>query len=311
VAKADGWYDYKQRFLLPEGRIIDTGNGNISHSEGQGTGMLLAVFNDDKETFNQLWQWTQNTLYQQDSGLFAWVYDPRKNPAVTDKNNASDGDTLIAWALLKAGKKWQNPSYIKSSRMIQNALLKHAVINFSGYQVMLPGIHGFQQPDNITLNPSYFIFPAWKAFHANSQQKIWLTLSKDGRKLLKKMSFGEHHLPTDWVTLGNNGNVKPADKWPAQFGFDAVRVPLYIHWINAKSPLLAPFTDLWRSYSTQPAPAWFDVLNNSQASYSQSVGVQAIRHLVMGNEEKISNTLDVGEDYYSASLHLLAYWSLH
>ncbi|MGM1325019.1 glycosyl hydrolase family 8, partial [Klebsiella michiganensis] len=30
------WESYKSRFMMPDGRIIDTGNGNVSHTEGQG-----------------------------------------------------------------------------------------------------------------------------------------------------------------------------------------------------------------------------------------------------------------------------------
>jgi endoglucanase len=65
--------------------------------------MLLAVMNNDPATFEQVWRWTRNTLLRPSLWLFAWRYDPIEK-RVTDENNASDGDTLIAWALLLAGK---------------------------------------------------------------------------------------------------------------------------------------------------------------------------------------------------------------
>ena len=37
------WFLYRNQFLHESGRIIDTGNEGISHSEGQGYGMLMAV----------------------------------------------------------------------------------------------------------------------------------------------------------------------------------------------------------------------------------------------------------------------------
>ena len=37
------WESYKSRFMMADGRIVDTGNGNVSHTEGQGFAMLLAV----------------------------------------------------------------------------------------------------------------------------------------------------------------------------------------------------------------------------------------------------------------------------
>ncbi|SUB19146.1 Minor endoglucanase Y precursor [Pantoea agglomerans] len=41
-ASASGWETFKSRFVTSEGRITDTANNNVSHTEGQGYGMLLA-----------------------------------------------------------------------------------------------------------------------------------------------------------------------------------------------------------------------------------------------------------------------------
>ena len=48
------WERYKARFMMPDGRIIDTANGNVSHTEGQGFAMLLAVANNDRPAFDKL-----------------------------------------------------------------------------------------------------------------------------------------------------------------------------------------------------------------------------------------------------------------
>ena len=58
------WESYKSRFMMPDGRIVDTGNGNVSHTEGQGFAMLLAVANDDRPAFDKLWQWTDKTRWR-------------------------------------------------------------------------------------------------------------------------------------------------------------------------------------------------------------------------------------------------------
>ena len=90
------WESYKSRFMMPDGRIIDTGNGNVSHTEGQGFAMLLAVGNNDRPAFDKLWQWTDKTLRNKENGLFYWRYNPAESNPVADKNNAADGDVLIA-----------------------------------------------------------------------------------------------------------------------------------------------------------------------------------------------------------------------
>lgn len=71
VAQADtAWESYKARFLMPDGRIVDTGNANVSHTEGQGYAMLMAVANNDRPTFDKLWLWTNGHLKNKTTGLF-------------------------------------------------------------------------------------------------------------------------------------------------------------------------------------------------------------------------------------------------
>ncbi|QWA11362.1 endoglucanase [Sodalis ligni] len=305
-----GWHNYKSRFLLPEGRIIDTGNHNISHSEGQGFGMLLAVFNNDRATFDQLLKWSDAHLYRKDIGLYSWRYDPASTPPVADLNTASDGDTLIAWALLLAGQKWQQPAYIAASGKLQEALIKHNVIRYASYTVLLPGVTGFNQTSAITLNPSYFIFPAWQAFYQQGHLKTWNDLSTDGLKLLAQMRFGDPQLPTDWVTLRSDKTLSPADNKPARFSFDAVRIPLYINWAQPRSLALGPYVGYWRQFDRLSTPAWVDVLTGEKPNYMLTPGMLAIRDAIMGNQAQVTDNILSQEDYYSASLHLLTYWSL-
>ena len=71
--------------MMPDGRIIDTANGNVSHTEGQGFAMLLAVANNDRPAFDKLWQWTDNTLRNKSNGLFYWRYNPVAPDPIADK----------------------------------------------------------------------------------------------------------------------------------------------------------------------------------------------------------------------------------
>ncbi|HBT6784487.1 TPA: endoglucanase, partial [Klebsiella pneumoniae] len=203
------WERYKARFMMPDGRIIDTANGNVSHTEGQGFAMLLAVANNDRPAFDKLWQWTDNTLRNKSNGLFYWRYNPVAPDPIADKNNASDGDTLIAWALLRAQKQWQDKRYAIASDAITAALLKSTVVTFAGRQVMLPGVKGFNLNDRLNLNPSYFIFPAWRAFAERTHLTAWRTLQSDGQALLGQMGWGKSHLPSDWVALRADGKMLP------------------------------------------------------------------------------------------------------
>jgi len=80
---ADGWRQYKKRFVTSEGRVVDNANGGISHSEGQGYAMLIAERLDDRPTFEAIWRWTQTNLLVRGDGLAAWRWSPQV-PHVAD-----------------------------------------------------------------------------------------------------------------------------------------------------------------------------------------------------------------------------------
>ena len=42
AADTVNWEHFKLKFITEDGRVVDDGNNNMSHSEGQGIGMLLA-----------------------------------------------------------------------------------------------------------------------------------------------------------------------------------------------------------------------------------------------------------------------------
>ncbi|SQA98658.1 Endoglucanase precursor [Cedecea neteri] len=73
---ASEWDTYKSRFLMSDGRIIDTGNNSVSHTEGQGFAMMMAVENNDRASFDKIWGWTNATLRNPKNGLFYWRYNP-------------------------------------------------------------------------------------------------------------------------------------------------------------------------------------------------------------------------------------------
>ncbi|WP_130833101.1 glycosyl hydrolase family 8 [[Erwinia] mediterraneensis] len=306
-AAADSWDIFKSRFMNRDGRIIDTANNNVSHTEGQGYGMLLAVAHNDRTTFDALWQWTRTHLSNEQNDLFYWRYVPDADVPVADKNNASDGDVLIAWALQRAAQQWQAPEYQQQSDRIQRAIIKHNVINYAGHTLMLPGAQGFNKTSYVVLNPSYFVFAAWQAFATHSHLQVWNKLIDDGMDLLGKMQFGKTGLPLDWVALNADGSLAPAVEWPARFSYDAIRIPLNLWWYDPQSLRLVPFQNVWQRYDRQKTPAWFDVLANTPAPYNMEGGLLAIRDLILGETGYLNNKLTPEQNYFSASLQLLTW----
>ncbi len=238
VTSAD-WETYKAAFLDSSGRIIDTANKNISHSEGQGYGMWLAVLADNIADFELIWSFTKTELLVRDDGLAAWKWDPASDPHVTDINNATDGDILIAYALAKAAKQWGRDDYAQSARAIAETVLRKAVLERGGKTLLLPAVSGFgpnDRPDGPVINPSYFIFEAFPALNELSPSPLWEKLVKDGISAISSDSFGPRKLPADWVSLKTR--TKPAEGFPSEFGYNAIRIPLYLAMAGVGTPEL-------------------------------------------------------------------------
>ncbi|MBP7791839.1 MAG: CIA30 family protein [Candidatus Goldbacteria bacterium] len=96
-----------QRVISPE-PICDKNNncaGNRTVSEGQGYGMLLAVYFGDQTLFNNLWAFKVNRSAAKTSQLMPWIIE-NNGTTIIDNNSASDADFDIAFALAMAHYQW-------------------------------------------------------------------------------------------------------------------------------------------------------------------------------------------------------------
>lgn len=223
------WAAYKAKFLDADGRIVDNGNDNISHSEGQGYGLLLAYLSNSPADFEQIWYFTRTELLLRDDGLAAWKWDPAATPHVADTNNASDGDMLIAYALALAGSAWNKQDYLSEASQMAKTLLAHAIVHAGGKTVILPGIGGFaasDRDDGPVINPSYWVYEAIPVMALLAPSPEWQKLKDDGLSLLQSTQFGPRKLPADWVSI--RAKPSPAAGFEAEFGYNAIRIPLYL-----------------------------------------------------------------------------------
>ncbi|WP_420933900.1 glycosyl hydrolase family 8 [Alteromonas sp. A081] len=307
---------YKALFVV-DGRIVDTGNDEVSHSEGQGYGMLFAAYANDQTAFDSIWQWTQTVLQRPDA-LFSWRYRPcatKDAACVDDPNNASDGDVLIAWALLRAAKRWSTPSYEDEARRIIKAIEEKLIVTQDGFTILLPGELGFNDSNGergVQFNLSYWVFPALSIFSDYSENpSIWQELFTSGVSLVQQARFSSYRLPSDWTRL-HNGTFSIDDVVAGEFGFNAVRIPLQLVWSERflasaeRYEVLSPFAQWW---SQDYVPATLSLDDERPAEYAMTLGMQAVEQAV----NKIVNdstpkwpVINRNVDYYSASLLLLS-----
>ncbi len=304
------WTAYKAKFLDANGRIIDNGNSGISHSEGQGYGLLLAYLANNQADFEQIWYFTRTELLLRDDGLAVWKWDPAVTPHVTDTNNASDGDLLIAYALALAGSAWSKKDYLQAAAHMAKAILLHVVIDAGGRTLLMPGVDGYDSPgrkDGPVVNPSYLIFEAIPVMALLAPSDRWQKLSDDGLALLRSAQFGPRRLPADWVSL--KAKPAPADGFDAEFGYNAVRIPLYLARADIGDKTL--LARLQRGMTVEgDEPATIDLVTGKPKDLLSDPGYRIVNDVVAcvvsGTKLSASVRQFAPSLYYPATLQLLS-----
>lgn len=306
------WLRYREGFVTDEGRVLDSGQGGISHSEGQGYGMVLAEAFSDRATFDGLWSWTRRNLQVREDSLLAWKWSPA-GETVPDLNNATDGDILVAWALVRASKRWDEPAYLEAALDILSAVRTKLVRQSDLGPILLPGEIGFTRDDGCIVNLSYWIFPALDAFRGLEPEAKWGQVAETGLRLLNEGRFGSLRLPPDWLLVADELRLPP-DFEPV-FGYDAIRIPLYLHWAgreHAVNDAIEAMAGRFGPRSSFAAEAFLTGPTVRTAPASR--GMQAIVGLVSASvvpaespsEADDAMALPMAEGYYSSTLWLLA-----
>ncbi len=305
----DEWQSFKRRFVEHDGRVIDTGNGGQSHSEGQGWTLLFAERFDDRPTFNRVLEWTERVLRRRNDRLHAWRCRPGPALVVDDPNNATDGDLCISWALIEAGQRWGDPALRDAGVALAADIMRLLLRQQNGRWMLLPGISGFASERHTVINPSYYVFPAFPVLAEALPDPAWTEVAADGLNLLDAGRFGQWNLPPDWLSVSAGGTSAPTLR--TRFSYDAVRLPLYMSWAGlADEPAVQAAHRFW-SAMPRGFPDWIDVRTNETSGSPAPSGMHAIARLVSaasaghGNMAQLPRVADA-PDYYSAALTLLA-----
>lgn len=308
------WAMFRGRCVTREGRVLDIGKGDETHTEGQGFGMLFAAEAGDSTTFDRILDWTRRHLRHDRDNLHAWRYRGDAVDPVADRNNATDGDILIAWALMRGADLFTRPALAREAGLIARDILTHCTREVAGRLVLLPAMRGFEKRDHVVLNPSYYIFPALADFERIVPGPQWRRLVADGLSILGEARFGQWGLPADWIELPREPSfgMRLASSWPTRFSWDAVRVPLYLAWgRHLDSPALKASIAFWTPHPITRLPAWADLRSNALAPYPGHAGVQAVAMLAAATADRTRKLQDLprvaqATDYYGASLVMLS-----
>ena len=300
---ADHWAEWKSLHLQPDGRVVDGGQAGISHSEAQGYGLLLAESAADREAFERILAWTDTRLRVRDDARAAWRWDPAAG-AVTDANNATDGDLLVAWALVRAARRWDEDAWRAEARAILADVVRLLVVETPHGPVLLPGAEGFVHDGVPTVNLSYWVFPALEDFRKLDRSGPWRALERSGLRLLVRHRYGLANLPPDWLQLGER--PRPAPAFPPRFGYEALRIPLYACWADAGAwGAMGAIHDFWNL--RERPPAWVDLKTGETAEHPLGPGGLAVKAWLnecLGGPAPAAGAPGAA-DYYEHTLALL------
>jgi endo-1,4-beta-D-glucanase Y len=245
------WSAYKSDVIEPGShRTLDSSQGNVTTSEGQSYTMLRAVWEDDKTTYDQSLQWTQNNIQRPDY-LFSWRYGQKPDgtygplTAVGGQNTASDGDTDIALSLLMAYERWGDDRYLKIAQTVIPLIWQNEVVAVAGKPVMTADNLEKNSPTTVVVNPSYFSPYAYKLFAKVDPAHNWESLADNSYAVLgqamdlpidKSASSG---LPPNWIIMNRDTGVIQKTykgKTDSNYGYDAFRIPFRLaldyQWFN-------------------------------------------------------------------------------
>jgi len=304
------WITYKQQFI-ESGRVFSDENNHLPSSEGQGFALLFSVFSNDRETFQALWAWTQKNLQREDQLFKQHINSNNEecgDQCLAANDNASNGDIIIAWALLAAENKWDRQVYLVEGMRVLDAIKTKLLRQKFGYQLLLPSEAGFELPDGrVQLNLSYWIFPAFNLFTEVTADPVWDTLYQSGISLMESARFGQWHLPAEWMILSEDKTTLQ-EAVSAEYTENTNRLALYLMLAeDYQKKLIEPFMNFW---TQETIPESINLLTDQVSQSTASAEVQVIKTFI---EAKINNNIEMKipeiteqTDYNTATIILLS-----
>ncbi|GGG76178.1 endoglucanase [Salipiger pallidus] len=294
-----GWEAWKAAFLAPEGRVIDGGQDRISHSEGQAYGLLLAQAHGDREAFERIEGWTRATLASRQDALMAWKW---QDGQVGDWRNATDGDLLRAWALLRAARDSGWGDYGATVAAITHDIVTICLApdpRRPEEPLLKPADQSLATPEAVLVNPSYYLPRAMIELGEATGQPALVRAAAHGERLLTDPAALR-----DWITVSTEG-IRPAEGFDDRFGWDALRIPLYLAWSGRNDhPAMALSRD---RLARATAPGHVAVVTGPRGGLrhqSNAPGFRAIADIAAGRSPVPPG--ETSQGYYPSTLGLLA-----
>jgi endo-1,4-beta-D-glucanase Y len=196
-------------------------------SEGIAYGMLLSVYANDQNTFDNLWKYEQ--LFPDNHGLMNWYIGP--DGTVQGTGAATDADEDMAFALIMADKRWGgqgtlSTTYLSAAKTLIGLIWQYEV-DASRNHVLTSG----DQSDGSVINISYFAPAYYRAFGrvantaANWKMVIDTSYTVISATLNTQNGNAQNGLVPAWSTPAGVPMTPPGTGMPLYHQLDSCRTP--------------------------------------------------------------------------------------
>lgn len=216
---------FLSEYIDTDGRVVRRDQGGDTVSEGQAYALLVAVGIGDRDTFAEVWSWTEDNLQRPD-GLLSWRW---ADGAVVDASSASDADLDTARALVLAGTAFADPQLSADGIALGQAVLDLETVRTGAGRILVAGNWATEEP--FAYNPSY-VSPAASGLLAQaSGDPRWAELD-EGSRVVTAALLAESELPPDWAQVRADGTVEAMPGAQGRgndgvrYSYDATRTPV-------------------------------------------------------------------------------------
>lgn len=321
------WEQFKRVYISPQGRVIDGSTPQMmTTSEGQSYALLCALIANDRETFDNVLNWTETNLSNGDltAQLPSWLWGIKKDSTQTgvlDPNSAADSDLWIAYTLSEAGRIWDDYRYKSLGYFLATRILNEESAKIPNVgTVILPGKIGFKLSETSwRLNPSYLPLQIFRRFSVLYPASSWNEIAQNSANFLKQSA--PNGFSPEWAILNANNQITPDEKDSKIGGYNAIRVYLWLGMLSdedsEKAALMAHFSPMLKAIQTDGfVSEQFDTKTNTQIG-NKKLGFNAavLPFLISAKESKRLNELveqinvrefsDKPNQYYDSVLILM------
>ncbi|MEZ2293334.1 cellulose synthase complex periplasmic endoglucanase BcsZ [Variovorax sp. RCC_210] len=238
---ATDWLAFASRHIQPDGRVIDFNTPQQqSTSEGQSYGLFFALVHNDRPTFARVLAWTESNLaggsLSKQLPAWQWGRKPEGGWGVLDPNAASDADLWIAYALMEAGRLWNDTNYRTLGRAVLAMAVRDEVVSLPGLgRMLLPWPKSVATAPAWRLNPSYMPLQLLRYFQQADPAGPWHEVTDNTLRMFGAVT--PKGFAPDWCAWSQDERAFVADPVKGVTGsYDAIRTYLWAGMLSDKDP---------------------------------------------------------------------------